>query len=373
MRAALAFAVWAVVTGSAVHGQSVEVIRLGERQRIGSIDDGKYALQPIPALLIAEDGTVYAGQAVDNRFRVYGASGEWIDDFGQRGAGPGEFRTITRAGWRGDTLWVADPAQRRVTFFDRAGQYIRDMRISDGSSMPVLPIAVGTYVIGATTRSFANDSAAVVRIRESRVDTLQLVDRSSTRVSVRLPGGSMISFPEPFSDDELLAASASGAWLVIVSRPEPTTADSAQLAIVWFNSDGQPIGQRRLSYTPVPLRSEALRSVAERQADRARWMPFLRTTPLTRIVAAIEDAIRKPRFEPHAQDLMVHDDGTVWLRIPSTDAQTQAWAIYDRRGQLRGQRLLPRNVELLALHDECAWGWVVDDLDVVYLVEYCPT
>jgi hypothetical protein len=64
----------------------------------------------VTAVLPAPDGgTIYIAQPRDRQVRVHSAvDGAPIRTIGRDGAGPGEFRGVSRLSWRGDTLVVAD-------------------------------------------------------------------------------------------------------------------------------------------------------------------------------------------------------------------------------------------------------------------------
>lgn len=96
--------------------QLVEDLRLdAEREdfaRVGRVyvgPSGQIAVPVLPDLVI----------------RLYSASGRAVDTVGRNGRGPGEFASILRVGWNGDTMWVIDSQQRRVSLFSSDGTLIK--------------------------------------------------------------------------------------------------------------------------------------------------------------------------------------------------------------------------------------------------------
>lgn len=67
---------------------------------------------------------VYAG---DYRLKAFTPAGEHVATYGNgRGRGPGRVITLTDGGvWRDSLVYLVDPRQRRVSFFDEEGDFMR--------------------------------------------------------------------------------------------------------------------------------------------------------------------------------------------------------------------------------------------------------
>ena len=92
---------------------------------IGGSATGASEVDVVGGITIGPDGSVYVAQPKQSIFLVFESDGRLRGSLGQLGAGPGEFRAINTFGWIGDTLWVADYAQRRMVFFDSKGRHLR--------------------------------------------------------------------------------------------------------------------------------------------------------------------------------------------------------------------------------------------------------
>ena len=95
-----------------------------EELRIGSIEDPDAGFSGISAVAVDDAGLVYVLERVDRHVRVYDADGTRLRTLGRAGSGPGEFRSVTAVGVHGDTVWVTDAGQRRITLFRRDGELI---------------------------------------------------------------------------------------------------------------------------------------------------------------------------------------------------------------------------------------------------------
>ena len=92
---------------------------------------------------VDRSGTVYVLDPEAEGIHVFDAAGPYRGLIGRAGSGPGEFRNTGWSGWLGDTLWVTDPALRRVTFFRTDGTVVRiDPAPQIASSKTRLPFSL---------------------------------------------------------------------------------------------------------------------------------------------------------------------------------------------------------------------------------------
>src|SRR4051812_16799603 len=67
----------------------------------------------------------------DGNVRIYDSTGKRVRTIGQKGAGPGEFRSIFRLGWTRDTIWIYDALLRRITYYGGDYTLIRSNVLSE--------------------------------------------------------------------------------------------------------------------------------------------------------------------------------------------------------------------------------------------------
>lgn len=95
--------------------------QLVEELPIGTMDgSGPDVFSNILSLPLAVDdeGTMFVLDGQSTEIRVFDASGSHLRTFGGEGAGPGEMRSASLAGWGPDgNLWVADPENARYSVF----------------------------------------------------------------------------------------------------------------------------------------------------------------------------------------------------------------------------------------------------------------
>ncbi|WP_309669136.1 6-bladed beta-propeller [Gemmatimonas sp.] len=77
-----------------------------------------------PADAVSNSSEWYIADAEQDAVFSYSLGGVRRRRIGRRGSGPGELKTPTAVGTRGDRIYVADLGNRRITIFSRDGAYI---------------------------------------------------------------------------------------------------------------------------------------------------------------------------------------------------------------------------------------------------------
>jgi hypothetical protein len=80
------------------------------------INGYRETLLPIRTLAVSDQGTLALPQAQDGAVRLFSQAGASVGSFGRRGEGPGEFQSLFRLGWHGDTVWVVDHLHSRISY-----------------------------------------------------------------------------------------------------------------------------------------------------------------------------------------------------------------------------------------------------------------
>lgn len=88
------------------------------------LDDPDLGFSRVTAMAVGENGLLYVVDGQERQIRVFDASGRRVGTIGGRGRGPGELESATRFGVLGDTVWVADLLNRRLTLFSSGGDVL---------------------------------------------------------------------------------------------------------------------------------------------------------------------------------------------------------------------------------------------------------
>ncbi len=115
---------------------------------IGS-EDGpeEYSLHGVAAALRLRDGNILIANSGTDELRFYDSAGSFLYSVGRDGFGPGEFKRMTGVWLVGDSLFINDWGQDRLSVFSSTGEYGRTIMLhrDPGSSQTV---GVGVFADG---------------------------------------------------------------------------------------------------------------------------------------------------------------------------------------------------------------------------------
>ena len=250
-------------------GQTVECVAV-EELRVGSLDDPNASLSSFRALVVGPNGAVYVPQARSGEVRRYDANGQFLGVFGGKGEGPGEFESITTMGWLGDTLWIHDRGQRRISFFTPDGTFLRSrLFVPEGLEVPFVPGPVQRVApngdiatrIGAFSHSIAQGDVeaepVIMADAEGRTtDTLVVLPVARRDHAIPIPNGWIFARHQPWGDDPIWSALPNGSGFYHVDRRAPTTDDSSEFRVTRLDSIGQVVLEVAIAYEPRRLNRE---------------------------------------------------------------------------------------------------------------------
>lgn len=306
--------------------------------RVGSLAVGPRGL------LAWSEGRVLAPQVREGRGRVRSV--------GRAGSGPGEFESLGRMGWLGDTLWVSDFRTARVQFFSDTGAYLRGVRTPprviwtprpDGSLVGVEPATVAPMPIPYAVLSFQPGSAAPDTIhRFPRVEPSPVLVPVGDRVSPN---------PHPFLPRTVFAQNPSGSRFCAAL---PESGPGTRLQCV--DDRGRVVFDQILTLAPRPLTDVVYDSVIK----------VFSATP-ERTPEMMRDRISRPRNLPTVIELLVQDDGEMWLGRASRYEAQARWSRLDAAGRARSDVVLPTRHRVLRVRGDSVWLAVpdADDLETV--------
>lgn len=312
---------------------------------IGSSDGSAAGEPPLAnvggAALLAD--TLVVLDAGNGFLSWYDAAGRFQRRVGGIGRGPGEFLRPSWLGRSGDTLYVWDGPQGRITSFDRTGSLLSTVRAPGAG--PQLSIvgrfADGTYLSMPGPVVFLPATNAPIRLPETagRVDLARsTVNTLTTGRSLLLAVGSSGRYSVPFSNE--FVAAAHGRYLV--------SGDNGVPALVYRDLDGR--GKRLVRWLPRhrAVTAEARRAYAEYYAKED-----VRLKPPDEAIYADE----LPEFADFAGD----EAGWLWVRdyIGPWESET-SWVVIDPRGIPRCRERLDARVRPLDIGERALIGLTTD-------------
>jgi len=336
------------------------------------------------AMLISPTGEILVVQNNDRRIRVFSATGV-PRNLGRSGEGPGEFRSISWAGWVGDSLWTYDVALRRISLFgptyaftrsftyptsitDRPGSTGVDQRglwhspqalYSDGSMQIGMVFSRGAPMGGWASDLTVRDRV-YLRVGSDGVirNRVLVVPPSSCRKSFGTTT-KPVALTVAFCVDQLFAPEAGSVVRMLVAV-ELDTGAGGSFTISIVEGDGSIRFRRVHKYSSRPIPKMAMDSARRAQAKS-----------LARNAAArkLEPSLAYPsHFSPFVKAILGRD-GSVWLEEwPVGPGHT--WQIFDAKGALVSRVKLPEAIAVQVAEIDRFWAFEADEDGLLGIVRF---
>lgn len=372
-----AFAITTVALSAPLAGQAslprtrgVETLRIA-----GSVED----LSNLAWLVGFPDGRIAAGLPVEGVVRWYGPDGKKLGDFGRRGEGPGEFRSPLQGGRAGDTLWTLDRQLGRLTMVRPGAFPLRgffsipspgEVEGTLGGKHPLVGSVTGVLEGRRFLFQVSELDSAVVRGAE-RVSRLVITDSvgrlqsvlpwadSSGRCTVPYTSGKTVgSVGVMFCAKPILSVSSTGDRIVRVTA-DNSSATTSTFAVAAYAPTGALLSKAAFRVPAVPIPKRIADSIQAGMVERARSAE----------ARAARKKAKIPPSYPPVIEVVVADDGDIWLAVPGGDS-LRTWMVLDARGIRRGTVLLPKQFFLSTVLKGSAIGREYDDDGFVDIVRY---
>ena len=313
------------------------------------------------ALRHANGGIIAAdGQALELRY--FDASGRLVARAGQRGDGPGEFRSIRallRCG--GDSAFVYDPILLRVSVFAPSGRYVRaiDLRAA-GIGIP----PYDAYCNGRGMLVFVNRSPSPPAAIGPRRPMVELTALPTSGSGLKSFGRSPASeryftgredMPRPLGALTLVAVGPS----VIHVSTGRDEAGERRVEIRRMRADGAPLRPAIVDVPRARVTSRQLQVFIDAQVDAQRSR-----SDGARVRSLLE-SLKYPDEYPPLARLLAGAGGDLWAsEYPIPGADSVRWHVIAPDGALRATLMAPVALEILDVGDGALLGVWRDDMGV---------
>jgi sugar lactone lactonase YvrE len=332
--------------------------RVVEEIRIGAEDgNGPEVLGRISALVEDAGGRIWALEADDQAFRVFGADGRFIRTVGRKGGGPGEMRQVSGvAETRDGHLMVVDMQGGRISVFDTAGSFLRGIPLSGGFVIIPWPGGIDSagYFYNAIPRPVSGGFEwALVRYDSAMtpLDTLIPPRPPEPNAFEHVSSRGSLRAGVPFTPGLRWQLTRQGDFWVIHTGTYELFRQSAR---------GDTIRVLTKPFETVPVTS------AEKDSALARLKWF--TDQGGKV-----DRSRIPDTKPAVEWFRVAEDGYLWVNAVQADtgAQRRVFEIFDPEGRFLGEVRLPfplMSSPAPILRPDRLIGVTQDDAGVPYIV-----
>lgn len=345
---------------------------------IGHALDPESGLTLVGGVIVVGDRLLVA-QPMEQRFRVYSLTGEFLEVIGRRGDGPGEFWRLGGVGLHDGRVWIHDPSLRRLQYFDAEGRLVSSVQIrghptlrASGARVRGI-LADGSKLVrySATADEFAESplkpEALLLFDREGlpRDTVAMIVGRSSV---VQLTDGresgwkSYTNLPESYRS--LLSVAPDGSGFVVVHRTGAVSAEPQTFRVIRFDASADTAWARTVPYDPIRVPGE-WRSRHVEEDVRDHEVPGVPG----RIRQALERAYGSLEFFPPVGDVRAGADGTTWLLL-RTGVESSVWEVLDESGRSVARVDPPPRGRIRWADADSLWFFEHDELDIPYLVRY---
>lgn len=300
----------------------------------------------------------------DQNLRIYDSTGKRLAVVGRRGFGPGEFQELFPVGWKGDTIWVNDNSQRRITFIGPDHKVLRTTLAgtfdvgpsdeerrkarADGMKMEIPTFSIagiladGT-IIGWGHRRWQEDTPAqrafgapspMVRVEKDRkqVTIAILPWGGDPRWGMAVDGfGNYVPFMMP----PQVAVSTKGDRIAHVWAE--TKSNGGTFTVSAFRANGDTMFVRTFPFAGVPIPAR-LRDSAVAVFTRPRGEG---SAALGLKFAEMAEA-KMPTVYSGAEQLLIGLDATFWVGLRRTDAGQRFLVLNSKGDPVAAVDLPPR-------------------------------
>lgn len=344
---------------------AVEQVTIGEESGDARQEFGRVA----NAVKVA-DGRIAIADGLHSEVRLFTAQGSYDRTFGRRGAGPGEFTTLTRlALLAGDTL-SAGGTYRQARYLPD-GTFIDDRQFAwPGLARPPFsveaawPLADGSFAV-MLIESSAGQPAVRPLHRSGLMYVIAGADAALRDSLGVFPGLEQLSYEDAGRVHTAVPLFAAFTRLV-VGREYLVIADMGVDSILRYH-----IPSARRTWVRVPLTRQRIGAAAMRRAQESACDWTIDAAAQQRCEISVRQLPPQTEY-PLLRDVAVDSAGRIWLamytELPSHD--DAEWLVVDGDGTVAARTRLPRGLRITQIGTGYVLGISQDSLGVQRVREF---
>lgn len=323
---------------------------------IGSLDGPEeYNLYRSMGALRLDDGRIVVANGGTNELRFFGPDGEFLNDVGGEGEGPGEFRGMAGIYRLGpDSLAVLDFRLFRFSIFDGAGAFAENLRVAEGGAD--LPFPHGFFRDGTILASIhASDSGDYTELGViQRPVTYHRYEREGALLTdlTALPGQAVYRGVDPEGTGFTFSPGHSVRPFAAVGASTWFWGPGDAYEVQEWSMEGQLLKISRIDREPRPMPQELI----------SEWEEQIRALPPD--AAIMRRAIPLPEFLPAHEEILVDPIGNVWMSGYEVLDEDPKWQVFDSFGRWLGEVTVPAGGRITEVGADYLVGVWRDDLDV---------
>jgi len=347
-----------------------------ERARINpDAADVRASLSFVGGATMMRNGTLLVSQPMEKLVRVFDSTGHFQRSLGRSGKGPNEFESIQGLGRVGDTAYVIDHRNRRITFFPNAETSNLSLRLPLAQlrgaeySGPLALLANGAAVTNSVTASAAEGSVQTLYLHNrDGTDLIKLIALKDNDYSTPLKFGAIkLPFPQPLVVSPRVLYSPVSGRVALLTTTFPEKSGTASLQIIWMDKTGRK-DEQTISTPASVVRASDIDSLLDMFSKSIA--PLLRASGAIVTVESLREAtakvLVKRKYFPIVERVFMDDDGRAWVKIRNESE----WLIFTHGSRRVDGVILPSNASPLSASGSKLWVQSVDADDLPSLIRY---
>ncbi len=321
------------------------------------------------------DGTIVAAETGTRQMRRYAPDGRFLNWWGGRGEGPGEFRSLSASPYRGDSIMARD-ANVRYVFYDSEGNVGRtlaldltEMGTRNGRPFPIastgfqLAFGDGTF-LGVRFPSDPFFLRIPGQWQSGEVTFLRFTADGELADTIGVYRSPEVFTPEtgsalldlPFTQEFVFTA---GATSVYVGSP-----DGFEVRRVPLDDSGETL----IRASHVDLRTTDAHRASYRNNARALAAANPSRADLPSVERALLDVVY-PETVPAFSQLMADTEGYLWVRHYKQrwSEGPETWSVFHPEGYLLGTVETPERLQVRQIGPDFIVGIWTDELEVRFV------
>ena len=333
-------------------------VSIGERE-----GEDPYMLHQVRDATKIDDGRILVANGGDSELRVFDAFGTWLESWGGRGEGPGEFGDLSHVdSWAGDSIIAWSGPGGSISVFDSEGNFGRGFALEIDADDPfglyVFPAAVtaaGSILAGQLPNVF---DRVVVELRDAEGRLLSSLGQHHgvEHHQVEAISGSVrmvMRYETIFGP-----AVAQVPWGDLVVH---TLGDRYEIKA--FAEDGTLARIVRRENAARPPTAEEVEAYIEEQVS---GYPDELVAEQRRRYRSVPVAERMPAFTSVVVDRLHH----LWVEeyeLPGGERPGSLWTVFDPEGRVLGFVETPEGLEIFEIGEDYILGRRLDELGVEHV------
>jgi len=280
--------------------------------------DENYILFRPSDIEVDAEGNIYVLDSGNHRVQVFDRNGKYLRTIGRKGEGPGEIKMAFKMSMGPDgKLYLLDIGNFRITIFNRDGEYVGDFKPKKGFPNDISVDDQGEVFLSSDMRDKAGKGIINISRYDQKGEALLSYGNFKKREFQWITIGSksgvptLLAIPTGYEPETVWTIDPKGNLYVGYGD---------KYEISFYSREGKLKRRFGRKWTPMKIAREEKRAVLD---------------GLENVPSQVKKQIIFPDFKPAFDDMIVDEEGNLWVSIPSKEGYT--YDIFNRKGMYINQ------------------------------------